>query len=599
MNTKRDARCRLWAVTLRIIAVLFLGLFATAEAAQMTVVWEPSKDSDVVGYRVHYGTTSKTYNKTVDVGNTTTSTVTNLTADTSYYFVVTAYNRHQLESQPSAEASKSTVVEKMQVTLAWDRSTETTVAGYRLHYGTSSGRYDKQVDVGNTTTATVADLNPDSSYFFAVTAYTAAKLESLPSNEVTVQPRSATAARSLNSTDTATSTAGTAATTLAAATATSEPNRLALKAAAAPSSAPADGAKTGDAPASEEAIATAVPGKYIGVVTSSTPSPENAGAINLNTTAAGKFTGRLTYGGKNYGLKGVFDAAGVASVSVPRAGTSPLAVKLQVKAGNSAGELSGTISEGTAVSEIVGDRAAAATEASAAAGGWTVLCPAADSTSASTNAPQGTGYATIQISRNGAARIGGTLADGTVFSRGTSVSKNNFLYVYVPLYQNRGVLAGVLELKSNAETGGAVTGTVQWIKPAGVAAQGLYPEGFQLDLTASGENYRKPAAAQPGAGFPGTNGISTITLSGGDLVQPISRTLSISAAGKVSVSDPGTERLKIAVNVAAGTFSGSFLDVDARKWRRFSGAVLQTQAIGAGSFQGAKESGSVTLTPKK
>jgi uncharacterized protein (TIGR02597 family) len=68
------------------------------------------------------------------------------------------------------------------VSLAWD--TESGVAGYRLHYGTASGIYTQTVDVGDTTTATVSSLTPGLTYYFVVTAYNVAGLESLPSNQV-------------------------------------------------------------------------------------------------------------------------------------------------------------------------------------------------------------------------------------------------------------------------------------------------------------------------------------------------------------------------------------------------------------------------------
>ena len=258
------------------------------------------------------------------------------------------------------------------------------------------------------------------------------------------------------------------------------------------------------------------------------------------------------------------------------------------------------MSDGTTVSEIVGDRAAAKTAVSDPKGRWTVILSASDTLPTGTLVPQGAGYAAIQIAPVTAPPgSAGPWPNGSAFSHGTSVSKNNYLYVYVPLYGKRGVLAGALEFKGDSGTAATITGSVQWIKPAEVSGKTLYPEGFQVDLSVTGESYRKPTAPQPGAGFPSTNGISTITLSGGDLAQPLSRTLSISAAGKVSVIDTGAEQLKVIVNVTAGTFSGSFLDAGVNKRHRFSGAVLQTQATGAGAFLGSAESGSVTLVPKK
>ncbi len=68
------------------------------------------------------------------------------------------------------------------VTLAWDA--ESGVAGYRLHYGTSSGSYTQSSDVGTNTTATVSNLTAGQTYYFVVTAYNSAGLESQPSDQV-------------------------------------------------------------------------------------------------------------------------------------------------------------------------------------------------------------------------------------------------------------------------------------------------------------------------------------------------------------------------------------------------------------------------------
>ena len=69
------------------------------------------------------------------------------------------------------------------VTLHWDQNVEPDIAGYHLLYGITSGSYTEQIDVGNTTTATVPGL-ADGTYFFVVTAYNTVAVESPPSNEV-------------------------------------------------------------------------------------------------------------------------------------------------------------------------------------------------------------------------------------------------------------------------------------------------------------------------------------------------------------------------------------------------------------------------------
>ena len=72
------------------------------------------------------------------------------------------------------------------VTLAWDASTDATVVGYKLHFGAASGKWTIHVDIGNVTTArtTIPPLTAGATYFAVVTAYNAAGVESLPSNEV-------------------------------------------------------------------------------------------------------------------------------------------------------------------------------------------------------------------------------------------------------------------------------------------------------------------------------------------------------------------------------------------------------------------------------
>jgi hypothetical protein len=70
-----------------------------------------------------------------------------------------------------------------EVTLAWDPVSQPEVSGYRLYYGTLSGRYHTSLDAGDTTSYKVSNLAPGT-YFFAVTAYIDPGEESDFSNEV-------------------------------------------------------------------------------------------------------------------------------------------------------------------------------------------------------------------------------------------------------------------------------------------------------------------------------------------------------------------------------------------------------------------------------
>jgi fibronectin type 3 domain-containing protein len=64
----------------------------------------------VVGYRVYWGTASRSYGQARGNGTETSATahtVGNLPAGRTYYFAVTAYDAAGTESDYSAEASKT------------------------------------------------------------------------------------------------------------------------------------------------------------------------------------------------------------------------------------------------------------------------------------------------------------------------------------------------------------------------------------------------------------------------------------------------------------------------------------------------------------
>jgi hypothetical protein len=63
---------------------------------------------DLAGFRIYYGTVSGSYSASITVSNpaATTYTVRALPAGT-YYFVVKAYDKRNVESAPSAEVSKT------------------------------------------------------------------------------------------------------------------------------------------------------------------------------------------------------------------------------------------------------------------------------------------------------------------------------------------------------------------------------------------------------------------------------------------------------------------------------------------------------------
>ncbi len=63
----------------------------------------------------------------------------------------------------SAQATQSVV-------LGWNPATNN-IAGYAVHYGSSSHNYSGRLDVGTNTLANFANLQPGATNFFAVAAY--------------------------------------------------------------------------------------------------------------------------------------------------------------------------------------------------------------------------------------------------------------------------------------------------------------------------------------------------------------------------------------------------------------------------------------------
>src|SRR5437588_1435956 len=76
--------------------------------ADVTLAWDPDPDPSVTGYRLYTGAHSGGYTQTVEVGNATSTLVSNLASGATYYFAVTAYNSASVESPPSNEASYTT-----------------------------------------------------------------------------------------------------------------------------------------------------------------------------------------------------------------------------------------------------------------------------------------------------------------------------------------------------------------------------------------------------------------------------------------------------------------------------------------------------------
>ena len=84
--------------------ILMLAWVATAGAQQLTLAWDASASTNVVGYRLYYGTNTRSYQFVTNTGLMLTQSVA-LPHRGRWFFAATAYDTNGLESDFSSEVS--------------------------------------------------------------------------------------------------------------------------------------------------------------------------------------------------------------------------------------------------------------------------------------------------------------------------------------------------------------------------------------------------------------------------------------------------------------------------------------------------------------
>jgi hypothetical protein len=88
-----------------LLASALLACNPSAQAAQVSIGWEASSGPDLAGYKLYYGTTSRSYDYSLDVGNSNSCTISGLEEGKTYYFACTAYDSDHKETGFSKETS--------------------------------------------------------------------------------------------------------------------------------------------------------------------------------------------------------------------------------------------------------------------------------------------------------------------------------------------------------------------------------------------------------------------------------------------------------------------------------------------------------------
>ena len=85
---------------------IFFMCVSMAYGGSVALEWDANKESDlVVGYRIHWGESTRVYDHVIDVKNVTQYTVNDLALEQgkTYYFAATAYDESNNESEFSNE----------------------------------------------------------------------------------------------------------------------------------------------------------------------------------------------------------------------------------------------------------------------------------------------------------------------------------------------------------------------------------------------------------------------------------------------------------------------------------------------------------------
>jgi hypothetical protein len=88
-----------------IIILLFMPTLLFGDS--VVVSWDANTETDLLGYKVYYGTSSRSYDFVFDVGNMLEYKIDNLSLGITYFFSVTAYDMAYNESSYSAEVMVS------------------------------------------------------------------------------------------------------------------------------------------------------------------------------------------------------------------------------------------------------------------------------------------------------------------------------------------------------------------------------------------------------------------------------------------------------------------------------------------------------------
>ena len=382
---------------------------------------------------------------------------------------------------------------------------------------------------------------------------------------------------------------------------------------------------------------TNVVGDFNGlVIEDGTNDASNAtnGCMSLKVTGTGTFTGTLKIDGFTLSIAGLFDNSGVAKFGATRTTTLfvprtnkpayELTLNMDVATSGNTNKITGTLKQkyrSTLVSNsiVTLDRSAFSVTNPVPAGYlvnkglYNVALPARATQTGLVAAdyPQGDGVGSIMVTNVGKLSFAGTLADGTVVTSSSFLSKERKALIFAQLYTGKAGSIGGLVTLDDTQADSDVAGTdFFWFRPWQNVQHYPWgwPEGIEVDLV--GTKFAVPVGASVLPLLPAGPPNATLTFSDGLLSSSVVKDVQISTTNVVTkyATFPTLDTsYTLTITAAKGTIAGDFTHTDGTK-PKFNGIILQKGANGAafGYFltvapkviDGLGESGAVSLIHK-
>jgi hypothetical protein len=650
-----SSRClagRLQAIVASLL--FFAGLKASAQTS-VTLAWDASTSSTVVGYKLYYGVASRLYTNAINVGATNISTIAGLTSGTRYFFAATAVDNLGQESAYSTEtnyipgatgntapfisaiANQSVSLDTPTPALSFTvGDAETPASSLTVTGGSDNTGLVDQTGIvfggsaGSRTVTVTPLLGASGSATITLTvsdgtntANTSFLLSVNNSRPVNTPPTITSIAGQFIAQDTVAgpiaftvSDTETAATSLIVTAGSSDQTLV-----------PDASIALGGSGASRTVTVTPATGQ-LGTATITLTVSDGTASTNTSfvlTVQATTFTpAAASYSGLFYDSNQVaYASAGSFKVSTTTKSKYTGQFKHQGKTYSVSGQLdafgrgSNSIPR-TGLSPLVllfdcGTSNYSGTLFGTLSGAGWVASVSGDrlSFNAKTNpapwagtytlvlpgqegtdGPAGHSYGAVKVTTAGAVSFAGSLGDGVKVSQAASLSKEGMWPFYASLYSSKGLIISWLTVSNNPSANiPDVGGLASWIKLADPLSK-VYPAGFTNQCNAAGAVYLKPATITQHVIHVNT---ARVSFAGGNLLGAFTNDVDIIASSKVV--NGSTNLMSMSFNLSSGTFSGHVLDPYSKKSKSFGGVVLQKFTAGYGMLMGTNQTSQVEVTP--